>query len=97
MRNPPLLLHIEELVLAGFPSAERYRIQDAVQIALMDLLVSGALTLPRPTGSLAIDTVAPQTMRLPARPATPELGAGVARSIVDGIGSALAPHGSGQS
>lgn len=97
MTNPPLLLHIEELVLAGFPSADRYRIQDAVQIALMDLLVSGALPLPRPTESLAIDTVVPQTIRLPGQHATPELVAGVARSIVQGIGSALASRGSGRS
>jgi len=91
MANTPLQLHIEELVLTGFPPADRHRIQDAVQTALVDLLARGALSLPRPTKSLAIDAVAPQTMQLSARAAAPELGVGVARSIVNGVGGALTP------
>jgi hypothetical protein len=94
MANTPLELHIEELVLVGFPPADRHRIQDAVQAELMDLLANGALTLPRPARSLAIDASAPQTARVSARPTAAQLGAGVARSIVEGVGGVLAPTAS---
>src|SRR5262249_43972991 len=84
MARTPLELHIEELVLVGFPAGDRHRIQDAVHAELMNLLARGALTLPRPTESLAIDASAPQTARVSARPTAAQVGAGVARSIVDG-------------
>jgi hypothetical protein len=92
MANTSLQLHIEELVLVGFPPADRFRIQDAVQAELMDLLAAGGLRLPQPAESLAIDATAPQTARVSARPTAAQLGAGVARSIVDGVGGTLSPR-----
>ena len=94
MANTPLELHIDELVLVGFPSGDPHRIQDAVHAELMDLLAARALTLPRRLESLAIDAAVPQTARVSARPTAAQLGAGVARSIVAGVGGVLAPASS---
>jgi len=93
MARTPLQLHIEQLVLIGFPPDDRHRIQDAVQAELVGLLAEGALTLP--TESRAIETSARQTARVPARPTAAQLGAGVARSIVDGVGGSLSPEVNG--
>ena len=91
MRNPPLLLHIEELVLVGFPPAERYRIQDAVQAALAEMIAGGTLALPDGLRSRAIEATAPERFTLAGTPDAPGMGTHIARAIVSGVGASLAP------
>jgi len=78
-------LHIDELVLAGFRAGDRYRIQDAVQHALEEMIASGALTLPRPAKSLAVHAVAPQTATLRDAASPRDIGSVVARSVLGGL------------
>ena len=90
-RQRPVHLHIDELVLAGFPPGDRHRIGDAVQRALAEMIASGALALPSDAGSRAIEDTAPQLARLRNGPTVAAIGTGIARSVVDGVGGALAP------
>jgi len=87
-RARPVHLHIDELVLAGFPAGDRYRIQDAVQHALEEMIASGALTLPQPAESLAVHAVAPQTATLRDAASPRDIGSVVARSVLSGVTAA---------
>jgi hypothetical protein len=86
----PVHIHIDELVLAGFPASERYRIQDAVQQALEEMIASGAMPLPQRLESLEVDAVAPQAVTLRHGPSPREVGSTVARSVLGGVGSVRA-------
>jgi len=88
----PLHLHIDELVLAGFPAGDRHRIQDAVERALAEMIANGALALPPGTASRAIDATSPQVARLRRAPTSAAIGAGIADAIVAGVGGAIAPR-----
>ena len=85
-RVPPVHLHIDELVFAGFAPGERNRLHDAVAGALAELLARGALPLPKERGSFALDAVPPQTVRLAGAAAgslsTSRLGVPIAQAIV---------------
>jgi len=83
-RGRPVHLQIDELVLAGFSAAERHRIRDAVERALVEMIERGAT-------SRSIEAMPLQNVRLrgAATPAT--IGAGVAGSIVGAVASATNP------
>ena len=86
---PRIIVHIEELVLSGFAPSERYRIQDALQSALIESLASGALRLPDSMQSREIETIAPQRVAMGSRNNTAQVGTQVAKVLVSGIGDAL--------
>ena len=86
-------LHIDELVLAGFRAGDRYRIQDAVQHALEEMIASGALVLPPGARSRTVEEVAPQRIRASSSADARGVGAGIARSIVSGVTATLTPVG----
>ena len=96
-RVRPIHLHIDELVLAGFPAGDRHRIHDAVQRALEEMVRNGALVLQPASASRAIDATSPKIARLPHAATAGAIGAGIARSIVDGVGTAVAPERGGRS
>ena len=80
----PIHLHIEELVLHGFPSGDRHRIGDALQIELARLFSEG-----QPPPALAenaeIDRLDGGTFQT-TRAARPEVtGAQVARAVFGGL------------
>jgi hypothetical protein len=85
----PVHLHIDELSLAGFPAGERYRIQEAVQHALTEMIASGAFARVPEAISRAIEAAAPQTVDLRGMQGTAALGAGIAQSVLNGVVAAL--------
>jgi hypothetical protein len=90
-RGRPVHLQIDELVLAGFSAAERHRIRDAVERALVEMIERGALPILPAATSRSIEAMPLQNVRLrgAATPAT--IGAGVAGSIVGAVASATNP------
>jgi hypothetical protein len=80
---PPIHLHIEELVLHGFPSGDRHRIGDAVQRELTRLFTEGR-TPPALAKSAEIDRLNAGSFQMTT--ARPEAtGAQVARAVFGGL------------
>jgi len=85
MSSPNIELHIEELVLDGFPRGQRYEIADAISHELQRLFaergVPRALTTPA-----AVERVDAGVLEI-KRPARPEtVGNGIAQQIYGGMG-----------
>jgi hypothetical protein len=85
----PVHLHIDELLLAGFPAGERYRIQEAVQLALAEMIASGTFAPPSGATSRAIEAVVPQTINFRGARGTSAIGAGIAQSVLGSVVTAL--------
>jgi hypothetical protein len=85
MRPPNVELHIEELVLRGFPHSQRYEIAEAVGRELESLL---SQRVPQSLGAGAsidrLDAGAFETKQA-ARPEA--IGSGIAQKIYGGMGS----------
>ena len=91
----PVHLQIDELVLAGFPGAERHRIRDAVERALVEMIERGALPIVPAATSRSIEAMPLQSVRLRGVPTPATIGAGIAGSIAGAVASATNP-GSGE-
>ena len=96
-RRPPraIDLHIQELVLDGFPSGDQYTIREAMERELGRLL--STLGLPSPDASIrTLDAIDAGSFRLPpgSRPSVvgQEIGLTVYRALVGKMGE---PFGSG--
>ena len=83
MNSPNIELHIEELILDGFPRGQRYEIAEAISRELERLM---AQRMPQSiTTAAAVDKVDAGVVEL-RRPATPEaVGAGIAQQIYGGM------------
>jgi hypothetical protein len=84
MSRPPIELHVEELVLHGFASADRHRIADAVRAELARLLEERGLPGAR-EGDAAVARLDGGTVRLRDGAAPDEAGAAIARAVYGGI------------
>ena len=85
MSSPNIELHIEELVLSGFPRAQRYEIADAISQELQRLF--GERGVPQSvTTSAAVERVDTGVLEIepPARPEA--VGTGIAQQIYGGMG-----------
>lgn len=80
----PIHLHIEELVLHGFPSADRHRIGEAVQRELTRLLTEEA-TPPALTRNAELDRLNAGTFQITASPRPEATGAQVAHAVFRGL------------
>ena len=87
----PVHLQIDELVLAGFPAAERHRIRDALERALVEMIESGALRILPAATSRNVEAMPLQSVHERGVPTPATIGAGVARSIVGAVASATNP------
>jgi uncharacterized NAD(P)/FAD-binding protein YdhS len=80
----PIHLHIEELVLHGFPSSDRHRIGEALQRELARLFTEGR-TSPAQAKSAKIDRLNGGSFQT-TETARPEItGAQVARAVFGGL------------
>jgi hypothetical protein len=80
----PIHLHIEELVLHGFPSGDRHRIGEAVQLELARLFTEER-TPPALAKSAAIDRLNGGTFQMTSAPKPEATGAQVARAVFGGL------------
>lgn len=85
----PVELHIEELVLEGFAPGGRYRIQDAVQSALVESISNAAIDFAREGRLLAFDTIAATPIALSCTPASPRFDGILSGAIAGALSSAL--------
>ncbi len=74
-------LHIEELVLHGFPSRDRHRIADAMRLELMRLLRAGGAQQGLGKASLASDRIAGGSFRVKADGTPQAAGQEIARAV----------------
>jgi hypothetical protein len=82
--SPSIELHIEELVLHGFPSGDRHRIGEALQRELTRLFTEERT----PAGlakSAVIDRVNGGTFQTTSAPRPEATGAQVARAVFGGL------------
>jgi hypothetical protein len=84
IEQSPIHLHIEELVLHGFPSGDRLRIGDAMQRELTRLFTEEGPP-PALAKSAAIDRVNGGTFQMTATPKPESTGAQVARAVFGGL------------
>jgi hypothetical protein len=75
-----ITLHIEKLVLSGFPPGSKHAIGDAVQSELMRLLHEGGFANAATRSGLPVDVVG-GTFTLPAHPDPRATGIGIARRV----------------
>lgn len=80
----PIHLHIEELVMHGFPSGDRHRIGEALQRELARLFTEER-TPPSLARSGGIDRLNGGTFQLTAAPRPEATGAQVARAVFGGL------------
>ena len=80
----PIHLHIEELVLHGFPSGDRHRIGEAVQRELTRLFTEER-TLPALTKSAEIDRLNGGSFQTTGTARPEATGAQVARAVFGGL------------
>jgi hypothetical protein len=80
----PIHLHIEELVLHGFPSGDRHRIGDALQRELTRLFTEER-TPAALAKSAAIDRLNAGACQMPTAPRPESTGAQVARAVFGGL------------
>lgn len=83
-REPPIHLHIEELVLHGFPSGDRHRIGEALQRELARLFTEEQ-TPPALAKSAEIDRLNGGTFRTTGTARPEATGAQVARAVFGGL------------
>ena len=83
-RRPSIHLHIDELVLHGFPPGDRHRIGDAMQRELARLF-SEERTPSALMKSAAIDLLNGGTFQMTAAPRPEATGAQVARAVFGGL------------
>jgi hypothetical protein len=77
-------LHIEELVLDGFPSSDRHRIGESLQLELTRLFTEEA-TPPALAKSAEIDRLDGGTFQMTPAPRPEATGAQVARAVFGGL------------
>ena len=82
--QPSVELHIEELILHGFPSADRHRIGEALQCELTRLFTEEQ-TPPALAKSAEIDRHNPETFQMTAAPRPEATGTQVARAVFGGL------------
>jgi hypothetical protein len=82
--QPSVELHIEELVLHGFPPSDRDRIGDALQRELTRLFTEEPAP-PALAQSAAIDRLNGGTFQIPASPRPEATGFQVARAVYGGL------------
>jgi hypothetical protein len=80
----PIHLHIEELILHGFPSGDRHRIGEAMQRELTRLFTEGT-TPPALAKSATVDRLNAGTFQMAAAPRPEATGAQVARAVFGGL------------
>jgi hypothetical protein len=78
--HSPIHLHIEELVLHGFPSDDRHRIGEAVQRELTRLFTEQQLP-PGLTKSTEIDRLNGGTFQMTGAPRPESTGTQIARTV----------------
>lgn len=83
-RQPPIHLHVEELVLHGFPSSDRHRIGEAMQRELTRLFTEGR-TPPALTKSAEIDRLNGGSFQTTGTARPEATGAQVARAVFGGL------------
>ncbi len=76
-RQPSIRVHIEELVLHGFPASDRYRIAETVSSELQRLVVEGGLPEHVPGGDVI------RAGSVDVKPAT--VGTQIAAAIYQGL------------
>lgn len=85
MSSQNIELHIEELVLSGFPRGQRYEIADAISHELQRLFAQRGVPQSLAT-SAAVERVDAGVLEI-ERPARPEaVGTGIAQQIYGGMG-----------
>jgi hypothetical protein len=82
--SSPIHLHIEELVLHGFPSADRHRIGEAMQRELARLFSEQRTPLAL-MKSAEIDRLNAGAFQMPTAPGPESTGAQVARAVFGGL------------
>jgi hypothetical protein len=80
----PIHLHIEELILHGFPSGDRHRIGEALQRELTRLFTEGR-TPPALAKSAKIDRLNGGTFQTTETARPEATGAQVARAVFGGL------------
>jgi hypothetical protein len=82
--QPSVRVHIEELVLHGFPSGDRHRIGEAMQRELTRLFTEER-TPPDLAKSAEIDRLNGGTFQMTSAPRPEATGAQVARAVFGGL------------
>jgi hypothetical protein len=83
--KPSAELHIEELVLHGFPPGDRYTISEAVESELARLL--GDQGVPSSLGvDSTTDEIRGATLNISQKTKPPAIGREIARSVYGGFG-----------
>lgn len=82
MKPVRIELIIDELVLHGFASGDRYAIGEAVQAHLESLLAADSIA---PAKNVSVDNLTPQQVVLGRKATAGSIGSGIAQAIHGGL------------